>query len=206
MKRLTVVVMAVAAFGLMTATAAQAGVAKKATGSIVMSTPKQAINFDVFDGQTKGNITYTNFEYANPGSGVWVPGATTNPDGSLSLGSFDVQFSVDPDTAIVSTYTFTVNSITPLSPKSLSFSANGVQQLGPWHGPVTGTISGSTLTFTLLEQNGAESYTLTAAGSIAGGSVTGTWNDNYLVVSAQGRSPSRMLAMRRSRSRPRRRA
>jgi len=181
MKRLTVVVMAVAAFGLMTAAAAQAGTAQKATGSIVMANPKQAITFDVFKTTpVKGNIAYTNFEYADPGSGVWVPGASTTLDSSLSLGSFDVQFSVDPNPAIVSTYTFTVNSITPLSPTSLTFSGNGVQQFGPWDGPFTGTINGSAITFTLSELNGAESYTLNATGTIdANGSVAGSWIDNY---------------------------
>ena len=206
MKRLTVVVMAVAAFGLMTATAARAVVAKKATGSIVMSTPKQAITFDVFQSPMKGNITYTNFEYANPGSGVWVPGATTNPDGSLSLGSFDVQFSVDPEAAIVSTYTFTVNSITPLSPKSLSSRQTAFSSSG------RGTVRSPERSVGQRSRSRCWSRTARrasrslpparslAARSPARGATT------TLVVSAQGRSRSRMLAMRRSRSRPRRRA
>jgi hypothetical protein len=171
MKRLTVVSMAVAAFMLFAAGAAQAGpTVEKATGSIVMSNPKQAIDFAVFEDPMKGNLTYTNFEYADPGSGVWVPS-----------GSFEVAFGLDPSPAIVSVYDFTVDSVTPLSPTSVKFSGTGVQdaQYGPWHGPFEGKINGSTLTFTLLELNGAESYTLNATGTIAGGSVTGTWNDNY---------------------------
>jgi hypothetical protein len=182
--------MAVAAFGLMTAAAAQAVTAQKATGSIRMGTgapsnEKQAITFDVFETTpVKGNITYTNFELADPGSGVWVPAAITNGNGSLSLGSFDVQFTLDPSDSIASTYTFTVNSITPLTPTSLSFTANGVQDdaFGEWHGPVTGTINGSTINFTLLEENDndPQSYVLNATGQIDGnGVVAGTWFDNY---------------------------
>jgi hypothetical protein len=169
MKRLTVVFMAVAAFMLFAAGAAQAGSVQKATGSIVMSNPKQAIDFAAFEGQTKGSVTYTNFEYADPGSGVWVPGAT-----------FNVDFGVDPSLAIVSTYEFAVDSVTPLSPTSLAFSGSGVQQSGPWHGPFTGKITGSTISFTLQEINGAENYTLNETGAIdATGAVAGTWTDNY---------------------------
>ncbi len=93
MKRLTVVLMAVAAFMLFAAGAAEAGPAvqnQKATGSIVMSNPKQAIDFNVFENPMKGNVKYTNFEASDVGSGVWVP-----------AGTFDVGFGVDPDPAIV---------------------------------------------------------------------------------------------------------
>ena len=122
----------------------------------------------------KGNITYTNFGLADQGSGVWAPGA-----------SFDVTFGVDPNTSIVSTYNFTIATVTPLSPTSLSFTGNGVQNdgFGTWHGPVTGTITGSTFKFTLIEQNVSDpqSYTLNATGTIlANGQITlGTWTDTY---------------------------
>lgn len=180
MKRLSVVFMMVAAFGLMTATAAQAVAAQKATGSIRMGTgtetdPKQAITFDVFETTpVKGNITYTNFGLADQGSGVWMPGS-----------AFEVSFGVEPSTSIVSVYDFTIATTTPLSPTSLSFTGNGVQDaaFGAWHGPISGTISGSTLQFTLLEQNDNDpkSYTLNATGQIdTNGAVTlGTWTDNY---------------------------
>jgi hypothetical protein len=170
MKRLSVVFMAVTAFALMTASTAQAVTAEKASGSIRMASPKQAITFDVFETTpVKGSITYTNFEYADPGSGVWVPGST-----------FSVGFGVDPDPTIISVYDFTIATTMPLSPTGLSFTGNGVQQSSQWSGPVTGTISVSALTFTLLEQDGTESYTLNAHGQIdANGAVTGTWSDNY---------------------------
>ena len=78
MKRLTVVFIAVAALGLMTATAAQAVPGQKATGSIRMgqglteTDPQQAITFDVFETTpVKGNITYTNYGLADAGSGRW---------------------------------------------------------------------------------------------------------------------------------------
>ena len=100
-------------------------------------------------GDPKGYVTYTNFEAADAGSGVWAPGATINVD-----------FGVDPSsTAIVSEYTFTVDSVTPLSPTSVAFSGTGVQDPHrSWHGPVDGTIKGSTIDFTLLEMNGVETY------------------------------------------------
>ena len=101
--------------------------------------------------------------------------------------SFDVSFGVDPSNSIVSVYEFTIGTVTPLSPTSLSFTGNGVQDdgFGSWYGPVTGTITGSTFKFTLLEQNDTDNdpltYTLNATGTILsnGEIVLGTWDDNY---------------------------
>ncbi len=175
MKRLTVVFMAVAAFTLLIAGAAQAGPSnEKATGSILMGSgtetnPKQAIDFNVFESPMKGNVTYTNFGLADLGSGVWVP-----------AGTFDVGFGVDPDPAIVATYGFTVTSWTPTSPTRVVFegTSDGPDQ---WFGTFKGAINGSAFRFTMLEMDGVDTFTLNASGTIAadGSVIDGTWNDNY---------------------------
>ena len=174
MKQLTVMFMAVAAFMLFAAGAAKAGsVNEKATGSILMGTgaqndPKQAIDFNVFEKPMKGNVTYTNFELADLGSGVWAP-----------AGTFDVGFGVDPDPAIVATYDFTVTSWNPTSPTRVVFEGTS-DGPDPWFGTFEGVIDGSAFRFTMLEMDGVDTFTLNAIGTIAAdGSVTGTWNDDY---------------------------
>lgn len=168
MKRLSILFTLLAAFSLLTASAAQAAVVEKATGSITMSDPNQAITFAVFEDPMKGSLTYTNFEYPDPGSGVWVPGAT-----------FDVGFGVDPSPAVVATYAFAVTSWQVTSPNSLTFEGVG-DGPDPWYGDFEGSISGSTFSFTLLETDGVDTFTLNATGTIdAFGAVIGTWNDDY---------------------------
>lgn len=169
MKRLSVAVMVAAAFMLLPAAAIQAVSVPKATGSIVMSNPQQAFDFAVFEtSPVKGSISYTNFEYADPGSGVWVPAAT-----------FDVGFGVDPDPAIVATYAFTVTAWQATSPTRVVFEGTG-DGPDPWYGDFTGDINGSTFSFTLLETDGVDTFTLNASGTVdANGAVTGTWNDDY---------------------------
>ena len=79
----TIVAIAMASIALtaMPQAALAAPAAEKATGSIVMGADgqdhneKQAIDFNVFERATnKGNVTYTNFQYADAGSGVWAFG------------------------------------------------------------------------------------------------------------------------------------
>ena len=129
MKRLTVVFMTVAAFGLMATTAAQAGTAQKATGSIRMgmgtqtNDPKQAIAFDVFESADEGEHHVHELRARRRGFGCLG-----------ARGFVRRQFGVDPNDSIVSTYTFTIGTVTPLSPTSLSFAGNGV------HRPVRGTV------------------------------------------------------------------
>ena len=84
MKQLTVMFMAVAAFMLFAAGAAKGGdlSMKKARrvdplmGTGAQNDPKKAIDFNVFEKPMKGNVTYTNFELADLGSGVWAPAGT----------------------------------------------------------------------------------------------------------------------------------
>lgn len=173
MKRLAVALMVAAAFMLVTATAVQAVSVPKATGSIVMSSPKQAIDFAVFEtNPVKGELTYTNFEYADPGSGVWVPG------------TFDVGFYLAPFGGPF-THSLTTTGFTPLSPTAVEFHGTGFYAPNPsWTETFTGSIHGSHLELTLVPDDGGALYQWTwtsVSGTIAPeGSVSGTWNDSLL--------------------------
>ena len=169
MRILCAVLMALAlvAFG---ATATQAKPVPKTTGSVELSSPMQYMSFDAFESNpVKGSVRYTNFEYAVPGTGVWVPD------------SFAMGFGVDPSTDVVATYAMTVDSFKPTSPTSVTFQGTGT---GPgWNSTFTGSLSGDDFSLAMTEINAGnpnETYDMTASGTIAAdGSVTGTWQDNY---------------------------
>ena len=178
MKRLTVVFMAVAAFGLMASTAAQAGTAQKATGTIRMglgseTNPKQAISFDVFETTpVKGNVTYTNFGLADEGSGVWVPGS-----------SFSISFDYQGQCQGQCVHTLQVTDVKPLSTNSVSIKGTGFYNPTPtWTETFTGTITGSQITLTLDADDDGLMYTwdlTTLNGSIAPtGVISGNWTDD----------------------------
>lgn len=154
------------------ASPAIAGSAEKATGSIVMSGPVQAATFNAFETTpVKGSVTYTNFEYAAPGSGVWVP-----------TGTFDVGFFLAPYGGPF-THTLTVDGFTPTSPTSLQFWGHGYYYPNPaWTETFTGTITGDQIEFTMVPDDGGALYGwtwTTVTGVIAAnGSVSGTWSDD----------------------------
>jgi hypothetical protein len=183
MKRLSVVFMMVAAFGLMTATAAQAVAPQKATGSIRMGTgtetdPKQAISFDVFEATAtapvKGNIAYTNFGLADAGSGVWVP-----------AGTFNVSFEYQGLCQGNCMHSLTVTDFQQLSPNSVSFEGTGFYvPNAAWTETFTGTIVGDQVELTLVPDDGGALYGWSftdVVGTIgAGGSISGVWDDSLL--------------------------
>ena len=156
---------------------------KKATGSIVMGAvgqdhnEKQAINFNVFDRTTnKGNVTYTNFQYADEGSGVWAFGDA----------AFDVSFEYAGQCQGTCMHTLQVTDFQPLSPTSLSFEGTGFYASTPtWTETFTGTIVGSTIELTLdADDDGAlYGWNLTKlSGTITPqGSISGTWTDDMIV-------------------------
>ena len=150
---------------------ASAAPAPKATGSIVMSSPLQAASFEAFaTSPVKGNVRYTNFELAAPGSGVWVPS-----------GAFNVGFTLTGDSTVY-THAFTIDSVTPVSPQAVSFTGTGVFTLDPsWTDTIEGTVSGTSFSFTMVEHNDSYgSFNLTASGTIApDGSITGVWFDDF---------------------------
>ena len=172
MKKLIAVFAALLVSALMALPAtASAQPAPKATGSIVMSNPLQAASFEAFaTSPAKGSVTYTNFEFAVPGSGVWVPS-----------GTFDVGFTLTGDSTVY-THAFTIDSVTPISPKAVSFTGTGVFGLDPnWTDTIQGTVSGTSFNFTMVEHNDSYgSFNLTAFGTIApDGSITGGWFDDF---------------------------
>lgn len=178
MKQLSVALMVATAVMLVTATAAQAVPAPKATGSIVMSSPLKAIEFAAFDqapDPDKGEVSYTNFNVVGPTSGVWVPS-----------GTFDVSFEVDPGNICngACVHRLTVTGFTPLSSTSLMFEGTGFYVPDPtWTETFTGTIDGANITVTLVPDDGGLKYGWTS-GSLTGtidaaGAVTGTWYDDY---------------------------
>lgn len=171
MKRLSIAVVVMAATMLLTATAAQAVPAPKTTGSIVMSNPKQAATFDAFDtNPVKGSVTYTNFEFAVDGTGVWVP-----------AGTFDVDFEYQGTGPY--THVLSITGFEPGSPDSVSFTATGYYEPDPgWTETVQGTIDGDQISFTMLPDDGGLKYGWTyvdVVGTIdPDGSVAGTWSDS----------------------------
>lgn len=156
---------------------------EKATGSIVMGgvgqdhNEKQAINFNVFERDTnKGNVTYTNFQYADEGSGVWAFGDA----------AFDVSFEYAGLCQGACVHTLQVTDFQPLSPTSLSFEGTGFYASTPtWTETFTGKIVGSTIKLTLnADDDGAQyGWNLTKLnGTIAPiGSISGTWTDDMSV-------------------------
>ena len=157
--------------------------AQKATGSIVMgadgqyNNEKQAINFNAFERDTnKGNVTYTNFQYADEGSGVWAFGDA----------AFDVSFEYAGlcQGAVVHVQ---VTDFQPLSPTSMSFEGTGVYASNPtWTETFTGSIVGN--------QDRADARRRRRWGAVsverddaqredhAEGSISGTWKDDMIVL------------------------
>jgi hypothetical protein len=176
MKRLSALITLLAVFSLLTASAAQAAPKPRAKGSIVMTGPAQAAEFNVRDRDPnqpdKGWMTYTNFEEEGPGSGVWVPDGTFNVDFEFQgTGPF--------------THTLTITGFEPLSPSSVSFEGTGLYPAEPgWTETFTGTIVGDQIELTLVPDDSGALFGWTftnLVGTIApDGSVSGTWNDSLL--------------------------
>lgn len=166
MKRLIVIFAAMSALVSLSLGmgAAQAGAVHKTTGSIELAGPVQYVSFEAFQSTpVKGNVRYTNFEYAVPGTGVWVP-----TDFAMDFGG--------------ATYAMSVTSFEPMSPTSVKFAGTGDSGVG-WISTFTGMLEGDQFHLWMTEINASdptETYALTAHGTITSdGSVAGTWQDNY---------------------------
>lgn len=178
----TVLAVAMASIALtaMPQAALAAPAAEKATGSIVMGADgqdhneKQAINFNAFERDTnKGNVTYTNFQYADEGSGVWAFGEA----------AFDISFEYAGQCQGACGHKLQVTDFQPLSPTSLSFEGTGVYGSNPtWTETFTGTIVGNKITLTLDADDDGALYqwkTTTLSGTITPqGSISGMWTDD----------------------------
>jgi hypothetical protein len=146
-------------------TASAAGVAApKATGSVTMRLPLQAMSFSAFPATStapvKGSVTYTNFDYAGT-STVWRianSGTVTFNDGVT-----DYVHQMD------------VTEVRPTATNAIAFKAVGVYSDPSYTWVADGTVVGTAFTMHVL-------YTGTAAGSVydlvgtiaPDGSLTGT--------------------------------
>ena len=174
------VAMASIALSAMPQAALAAPAAEKATGSIVMGAvgqdhnEKQAINFNAFERDTnKGNVTYTNFQYADEGSGVWAFGDA----------AFNVSFEYAGLCQGACVHTLQVTDFQPLSPTSVSFEGTGFYASNPtWTETFTGTIVGNKIALTLDADDDGALYqwnVTTLGGTITPqGSISGTWTDD----------------------------
>jgi hypothetical protein len=142
----------------------------KVTGSVALGSPVQYASFDAFASTpVKGSISYTNFELAAPGSGVWLPAGTFHVE-EMYQGGGPYE------------HTLTVTGFTPTSPTSLTFSGTGFYAPDPsWTETFTGTVNGSNISMKLVPDDGGAKYgwtSMTLNGTIgAGGVISGMWSD-----------------------------
>lgn len=136
----------------------------QATGSVWLSNPSQFVAFNAFDyvtGADRGTVRYTNFEYAAPGSGAWLPVA-----GTYAL-----------TTALGGTpyaHTMTIDTVAINSPTNASFSGTGFYNADPsYTWTVTGSIVDGVVSFHILYTGTGAGYTFDATGAAATMSGTG---------------------------------
>lgn len=149
-----------AAIPAATATAAPAKEAPKATGSVALSDPLQYVTFSAIGSSpAKGSISYTNFEQdSTTVSGVWDVEHWThiNFDGG---------------------YAWTLSNVERVatSTTSMTFTADATFADPTYTADVSGTLSGSNITFSFLYTGTAAGSTVTATGTLAAdGSMTGS--------------------------------
>lgn len=125
-----------------------------ATGSIGLANPTQSVSFDAFDyGPTgdRGSVTYTNFEYAAPGSGAWLPVA----------GTYALTATVD---SVPYVHSMTIDTVTVITPTNATFSGTGFYIADPAY---TWTVTGSIV-------NGVVAFHILYTGTLAGYYFDGT--------------------------------
>jgi hypothetical protein len=167
MKRIILTVAALAAIctgGVAAAAPAFAAPTPKITGSFSLAGPAQyeSINNASASG---GSLSYTNFTYADHGSGVWSLPSNGTPvelDFGLGGGNYPHHLIVD--------------SIQPTGLNSFTFTGHGSfdpDQSYTW--TATGSVSGTVLSMHIVYTGTQAGYTLDFTGAInADGSVTGT--------------------------------
>lgn len=168
MKRFSVLLAVVLSLVLASGAMAAPAAFTQVTGGIAMSGPSQYESFSAFDyGVTgdRGTVAYTNFEYPASGTGVWNVGGT---------------YLVTFDFGGPYTHRMTISTVTPTSTTSTTFSGTGVYLADPsYTWTVTGIVSGSRISYTIVYISTQAGYTLNATGVIAAdGSMSGTWTDS----------------------------
>jgi hypothetical protein len=137
----------------------------QATGSVWLSGPTQYVAFNAFDyGATgdRGTVNYTNFEYAAPGSGAWLPVA----------GTYALTTAVDGSPY---SHTMIIDTVTVISPTNVTFSGTGffnADHAYTW--TVTGSIVNGTVSFHILYTGTNAGYFFDATGPAAAMAGTGT--------------------------------
>jgi hypothetical protein len=136
-----------------------------ATGSVWLSGPSQLVAFNAVDygtGVDRGTVNYTNFEYAAPGSGAWLPVAGTYAL-TTALGGSPYA------------HTMVIDIVTINSPADVSFSGTGFYNADPsYTWTVTGSIVEGVVSFHIVYTGTAAGYTFDATGAAATMSGTGT--------------------------------
>jgi len=142
------------------------GPVKEAIGSVELGTPLQDARFAAFqNGPHHGAIDYTNFTYAEPGSGVWAP--VNQPD-ALTFTYQGTSYAHTLDGGL---------KLAAVSPERLNFRGTGEytgQTGATW--AIAGHLQGSKVSF-VITYNGTldPGYKVTANGTIASdGSASGT--------------------------------
>jgi hypothetical protein len=146
-------------------------VPRVATGNVALASPLQFEKFLALQGfgPNKGFVDYTNFTYAEPGSGVWAPEAAAH---ALTITYQGVQ------------YPHTLNAGLVLKADSnnkLEFSGTGQYNGGGYPWTITGQVKGNTVSFTLktTPASSLPGYVMHATGTIAAdGSASGTSLDS----------------------------
>ena len=145
----------------------------KVTGSVALTNPLQYASFNAFDqSPVKGSITYTNFTYASPGSGVWNLNSPVHIDFVIGGSPYD--------------HTMVVDTVTAENTNAIQFTAHGSYDANPsytWN--ATGTVTGSAISLNLVYTGLNPGYQLSLVGTIAAdgsmsgtetGGSTGTWS------------------------------
>ena len=131
-----------------------------AEGSIELGSPLQYEVFALWSGRHQGEVDYTNFTYAEPGSGVWAP-AGEAPSGVSSPLQLVFNYQGSP-------YAHTLNGglkLTALSNNRLAFTGTGYYDGGAITWKINGQITGDRIT-AVIRYNGS-SYQVILAGRIA---------------------------------------
>lgn len=133
----------------------------KITGSFSLANPTQYESVNAFVGD-KGSVSYTNFTYADQGSGVW------------SLHSnIAVNFGLD---GAPYPHTMVVDSISPTGLASFDFTGHGSYVQDPsYTWTAKGSVSGTSITLHITYTGSNKGYAADATGTIAAdGSVSGS--------------------------------
>jgi hypothetical protein len=139
-----------------------------AAGSVELGSPLQYEKFLAIQrGPFHGGVNYTNWTYAEPGSGVWVPAGETSPSQTTSPEALVFNYLGTP-------YAHTLNGglkLTANSPDKLSFTGKYNPGSPTW--TISGQIKDSKVSFE-IKYDGS-TYTVDAVGTIASdGSASGT--------------------------------